>query len=440
MTFLLAVPVVLGNLSQMLIGVTDTIMIGKLGVEPLAAATFANNVVSVFFVCAIGFFTAVSVRTSQLRGAQVYRLIPNSLLHGLILALCAGGGIALVIYLMVPGLHLFRQPQEVVELVPPYLILTGVSMIPGLLSLVLKNFSEAFERPWMPLLITMIGAVLNVVLNYVLIYGKFGFPEMGIIGAGWATLIARCFAFLLFVIWLYSDKSFRAYMPKRSELRLSLAEIKMYLMLGLPPSMHLLAEVSAFAGAAFMMGWLGKVEMAAHQIALVTISTVFMVPLGLAMSGTIRIGKAYGASSWKRLRPLGLSVMIPGAFFTFVCALVLLFGGEMVASWFIGDREVIEMVAALFVVASFFLMADGLQVITVGCLRGISDVRIPMVFGIVGYAGISLPLGYYFAFKMQMGAQGIWTGLAVAITLVGICLIWRFILKIRSFQNRPVAA
>lgn len=436
---MLAVPVMMGNLSQMLIGVTDTIMIGQLGVGPLATATFANNLVSIFFVCGIGFFTAVSVRTSQLRGAQVMRLIPNSLFHGMILALIAGFLMSLVIWGLVPWLYLFGQPEEVVHAVPSYLILLGFSMIPAMLTLVFKNFGEAFERPWVPLGITMFGALLNVLLNYLLIYGKFGFPRMELEGAGWATLIARGVTLLLFVIWLANNRFFRNYLPSREQWKLTLSEISVYIRLGIPPSLHLLAEVSAFAGSAFMMGWLGEVEMAAHQIALVTIGTIFMVPLGLAMSGTIRIGKAYGAESWQRLRPLGLSVMIPGLLFTLVCALFLWFGGERVAGWFIEEQGVRSMTASLFLVASLFLMADGLQVIAVGCLRGLSDVRVPMIYGIISYVGIALPLSYLLAFKWELGAMGIWSGLAITITLMAAAVTIRFFLKVRRNVSRTVA-
>ncbi len=438
-TLVLALPLMVGNLSQMLIGVTDTIMIGHLGVVALATVTFANSISMIFFVCGIGFLTAVSVRISQLRGAKLLGMIPQSLWHGMVLSVILGVVILLATWLLLPYLELLRQPQEVVEQVPVYLLLINASLIPGLLTLVLKNFMEAFERPWTPLAIVLVGVVLNIILNFLLIYGMFGFPRLELLGAGIATMLARLLTLALFVVCLYRIRFYRDYLPRWGMLRIRMQESWIYLRLGVPAAMHLLAEVSVFAGFGVMMGWFGTVAMAAHQVALTVISVVFMIPLGLGVASTIRIGKAYGAGQYRSLFPLGLSGIIPGVMFMACSATFLWWQGEWVASWFIEDPEVIQLVVALFGIAILFQLADGLLVISSSCLRGLSDVRVPMWISIAGYWGLALPFAWWFAFHLQWGPQGVWAALAVAVVTNAIAMALRFIWRCRTLRKQEEA-
>jgi MATE family multidrug resistance protein len=439
-TLLLAFPLIVGNLVQMLIGITDTIMIGKLGVIPLATATLANSISMIFFVCAIGFLTAVSVRISQLRGARTMSLIPQSLWHGLVLSAILGVGTLLATWLLLPYLGKMGQPEEVIEQIPGYLMLINASLIPGLLTMALKNFMEAFERPWTPLLIVMVGVVVNIGLNFLLIYGMWGFPRLELLGAGLATLLARIFTLVLFMFYLYGSRFYREYMPRWGALRIYWEECWIYIRLGVPAAMHLLAEVSTFAGFAFMMGWFGAVAMAAHQVAITVISVVFMIPLGMGVASTIRIGKAYGANHYRSVMPLGLASMIPGVLFMACSASFLWWKGAWVASWFIQDTEVIQLVVVLFGIAVLFQLADGLLVIASCCLRGLSDVRIPMWISMIGYWGLAWPFAWWFAFHLDWGPRGIWSGLAVAVVVNATAMATRFFLRCNSLQKSSYEA
>ncbi|HEX8465491.1 MAG TPA: MATE family efflux transporter [Abditibacterium sp.] len=434
-TLLLAVPIMAGQVSQMLMGLLDSAMVGRVGVLPLAASAFANNVVSVPFVFGMGLLTCLAVRVSQSHGAGDARESGETLRHGLALAAIAGVLLTLVVWLLSFQLHRFGQPADVTQAARPFLLLMGFSMLPGLLSLGLKQFCEALSNPWPPTLLLLAAVPLNVALNWVLIYGNLGFEPLGLVGAGYATLLSRLAA--LAAIWFYLRRSreMRPSLPSRWGAKLDGARLISLLRIGIPASLQILLEVGAFAAGAIIVGWLGKEALAAHQIALSCAATTFMLPLGLAMATTIRIGQALGSGEGAQVRSIGFSSLWLSLVFSLATALVFWVFGRPIAGSFVEDPKVALIATQLLAVAAVFQIVDGLQVVSSGALRGLSDATVPMIVAFVAYWIVGLPLGYVAAFRLGWGAVGIWAGLALALGLVGSLLVWRFAAKSRDLAS-----
>ena len=294
LTAALALPLAAGQLSQMLIALSDTLMVGRLGVLPLAAATFANNVLYLPFIFGLGFTTAVSIRVSQARGAGDQTAARAALRHGFYLALVIGGLTMLAVWGIQPFLGLFRQEPEIVQAVPRYFLLIAASMIPALATMAVKSHADALNKPWVPLWILLGGAALNVFFNWVFIYGKLGAPRLGLDGSGVATLLARCAILAVMLWWSMRARSVRDWVPTHWFRRLEWDAIRDLVRLGIPTSVQLLAEVSAFVMATLLIGTLGPAALASHQVAMTCAAMIFMVPLGVSMALTVRMGEAWG--------------------------------------------------------------------------------------------------------------------------------------------------
>jgi MATE family multidrug resistance protein len=425
-TLLLAIPIVIGQLSQMLMGVTDSVMIGRVGTVPLAASSFGGGVYNVFFIIGIGLLTPVAVFASRSRGAGRLDEAGEYLRHGLVIAgLASLVEIAVIVYL---GFRLewFQQPPEVLAAVNPFFMLIGVSLLPSLTYLALRQFAESMGRPWVPVIVILCSVMLNMLLNWVFIYGHWGAPRLGLAGAGLATLIARTGGSLVIFTWLRLDPGFRSAWPAHWFAPLSWARTRQMLSVGLPTSGSLMFEGGAFAAAAVMMGWLGTVPLAAHQIAISCAALTFMVALGIAMSVGMRTSAAVGAGEHARLRPIWIGGVGLGLAFSVGFTLLLYFFGRTIAGMFISDPKVIPLAATLLGIAAVFQIFDGSQVINSAALRGLTDVRIPAVITFVAYWVVALPLGYLLGMRAGLGASGIWIGLASGLAVASVVLGARF--------------
>jgi MATE family multidrug resistance protein len=425
-TLTLAVPIIVGHVSQMLMGITDSVMIGQTGTVPLAASSFGGNVFGVFYIVGIGLMLPVAVFVARARGAGRPLECGEYLRHGLALALAFGVIETALMVALATQMHWFQQPPEVLAAVNPFFLLIGLSITPVLIYLAFRQFAEAMGRPWAPMFIMLAGVGLNVFLNWVFIYGKLGAPAMGLAGAGVSTLISRAIGAWVIFEWLRRDPAMRVAWPKRWWAPLSGARIKEMLTLGLPTSGILLFESGAFTAAAIMMGWLGAVPLAAHQIALSCAGTTFMVSLGLSMAAGMRVSAAVGAGETARLRPIGYSALGLGVVISVFFMMVYLAAGQLVAGWFVDDVAVVALAAQLLVVAALFQVADGAQVIGAALLRGLTDVKLPAVITFVAYWLVAIPGGYVFGVRGTFGAVGIWTALAVGLGLAAVFLAWRF--------------
>ncbi|HVE16349.1 MAG TPA: MATE family efflux transporter [Chthoniobacterales bacterium] len=431
-TLALAAPIIAGQLGQMLMGWADTLMVGRVGVTSLAACAFANTVLAVALVFGFGILTSVSVRTSQTFGAgrstgKVYRA-------ALTLGVLLGAVLCVVMLALLPVLPWFGQPHEVNIAVIPFLILTAISVIPVMVFTASKSFSEALSRPWPAFWIVLGGVALNVGLNFIFIFGNLGSPALGLTGAGLATLIARICTVIALLTYLHHSAFFRPYLAHGPGERSMGQELRDMLRVGLPAGGQYLAEVGAFATASLMMGWISVQALAAHQIAITCAATTFMIPLGLGMAVTVRIGQAVGARDLDRVRPiafggLGLALIVSAC-----TAVGFILGARLIAGLFISDPMVIALATSLLVIAGFFQLVDAMQIVTMNALRGLADVSVPMGLAIISYWGVALPLSWTLAFRLGVGPAGIWVGLAIGLLFAAGLLTWRFFWKSSSVR------
>jgi MATE family multidrug resistance protein len=428
LTLRLALPLMIGQLSQMLLGVADTLMIGRLGVTELAALTFANSLFHVPFVFGIGVLTAVSVFTSNAKGAGDTEGARSSCRHGVMLAATVGVVCFALAWWVSMRLDFFGQPSEVSARTTVYFRILMASMVPGLVSIALKNHADALNRPWPPFWIFLGGVGLNVFLNWVMIYGNLGCRALGFEGAAWATLISRSAILAVMFLWLSRAKGLGEWLPGNWGQPPVLDEIRRLLTIGTPASVQMLFEVSAFSVAGLWMGLFGPVAMASHQIAITLAGTAYMIPLGLSMALTVRVGAADGAGEKDRLRPIMFSGWLLVAGNALLVGSLFMVFGRWIASLFTGDAEVISLSASLLVIVGVFQVVDGLQVASISMLRGLHDARMPALIGLVSYWVIGLPVSAGLAFVFGMGACGVWWGLAVGIGVACVTLgprLWK---------------
>jgi MATE family multidrug resistance protein len=430
-TVTLALPIMAGMMGHMLMGLADTLMVGQVGVVPLAAAAFVNTVTHLPMVFAFGLLSSVSVFCAQAFGAREPEVVGEVMRHGVFMAVLAGLVAAVAGAALLPFLSWFGQPPEVVRASRVYLVIVSASMLPLLVAHAGKQISESLNRPWTPTWLLLGGVLLNVFLNWILIYGHWGVPALGLEGAGWATLIARIVTAVAVIVYLKRSVALRIFQPKRWFARIDWSRVRRLCAVGLPVGVQHLLEVSAFAFAALMMGWISAEALAAHQIAITCAATTFMCSWGLAMAVCIRVGHAWGSGQYARMRRVGfvgvvLSAMVMGGF-----ALAFVLGGRPIADLFVDSAAVVALAAQMLVVAAVFQVADGVQVVSICALRGLTDVRVPAWIAVLAYWVIAVPLGSVLAFVAGLGAVGIWVGLATGLGVAALLLLIRWHLKSR---------
>lgn len=425
-TLVLAGPIIIGQVSTMLMGLTDALMIGHVGKVPLAASAFAGNLFGMSYMIVIGLMIPISIMVARAHGGGDETDTSEWMRHGVWLATAAASVATLVMLGLGTQLHRFGQPTEVLATVQPYYTLIVVSVVPAILFQVMAKFSESLERPFVPMVLTLAGVGLNVLLNWVFIYGNWGSPALGLAGAGWATLISRVVGVVVIIAWIRRTPSLQASWPRRWFGNLQWHRFKRLLALGIPVSFSLSFEAGAFSASAIMMGWISSTALAAHQIAISCAAATFMFPLGLAMAVSMRVGRAVGAGRLTALRAIGNTAQIISAVFMGGFAILFVVSGPAIASAFVKEVEVIELAAQLLIIAAIFQLADGAQVVAANALRGLTDMKIPTVICAIAYWVLGLPIGWFLCFKLDWSGQGIWAGLALGLTLAAVALMARF--------------
>ena len=435
-SFHLAYPVMISQLGHVMMGVTDSIMVGQIGAEPLAAASLANVVFNVILLFGIGVSYAITPLIASAQGEHNNQNISDTLKHGL--AINFINSLLLVVIIIFAKDLLFRidQPKEVVDLAIPYLSIITYSLIPTLIFQTFRQFSEGLSLTRIAMIVVIGSNFLNIGLNYIFIYGHAGFPAMGLVGAGWGTLISRVVMAAGIAYYIYYAEAFKNYRSGFSIGNYSRSLIKKMLHIGIPAGVQFIFEVAAFDFSAVMMGWLGTKTLAAHQIAINLATISYMTTTGLAAAATIRVSNEIGKKDFKAMRNVGFTILGMALLIMAVWGLLFIVGRNFLPALYIADPEVIAIAAPLIVIAGFFQLADGTQVVCIGALRGLQDVKLPSLFIFIAYWIIGLPLGYWLGFKSGYGAIGIWIGLLIGLTLTAIAMFMRFRSLSRKIANR----
>lgn len=426
-TLSLAFPIVAGQLSQMLLGLSDTLMIGHLGTVELAVAALVNGLFLLAFVPAIGWFAAVSVQVSHAFGANQQSESAESFRNGLLVSVVIGIVLSGLLLALIPFLGLLRQPAEVVAMTPPYLIWVALSLIPIVPAMTIKSFAESRNHPWGVFWILLGGVALNVLLNYALIFGELGAPALGLVGAGVATFIARLLSMAALVRYLGRSATMAPGRPPRWLIPLDTGKCKETARIALPVAGQLLLEIGAFTIAALIIGQFGPVALASHQIALTCASLTFMLPLGLSMAVTIRVAHSFGRGQADERRNLLMGAHATTFLIMSTCALAYIFAGDLIAKAFTTDPLVIALTSSLLVIVGFFQIFDGVQIISMSALRAMRDVNLPTGIIFACFWILGIPLGSLLAFSFDAGPQGLWIGLAAGLTLAAFALTLRLI-------------
>lgn len=438
-TFAIAYPVMLSQLGQVTVGIADTMMVGRLGAVPLAAASLGNSIFFVVMMFGIGISMAITPLVAAADGKGRTKRISRVFQHGFLINSFFGVFLFLLILLATPTLHYLNQPEEVVKLAVPYLGIITLSLIPFMFFQTFKQFTEGLSQTKQAMLISIFCNLINVFLNWVMIYGNLGFPAMGLNGAGLATLISRVAMGVMMYWYVRRSKRYKPYRLGFGFKKLSFPMISKMLNIGVPTGFQFIFEAGAFSSAAIMMGWIGVDALAAHQIAINLASISYMMASGLSSAATVRIGNQLGKGDIKTMREIGFTIFGMVCVFMLFFAIVLISFRNFLPMLYIDDASVLGVTAGLLIIAGLFQISDGVQLVSLGALRGMADVKIPTIITLVAYWVIGLPLGYVLAFHLGLGERGIWYGLFIGLTLTAVLLVYRFDRTSRSLLRKKIA-
>ncbi|MGI4872375.1 MAG: MATE family efflux transporter [Janthinobacterium lividum] len=427
-TALLAFPVVLSQLGHILVGVCDSVMVGHLGKLPLDAVGMGVSVTTLLLVLGLGISMGAVPRVAAANGRGDYPALGRLLVGTVWLNMLAGvalAGLSQLLPLLLP--HLGQAP-EVVALATPWVRVVGLSLLPLMVFQGFREWAEGLGLTRQAMQLSIAANVLNALLCYALIFGHFGAPALGLMGSAWATLISRIGMALLMGQFVLRAEALRNRRPTsgRAWLRPGLAELRGQLALGLPIGVQMMLEVGAFSAAFLLIGWLGVTPQAAHQIAINVASVTYMAATGISAAATIRVGSLRGSGDVAGARQAGFAA------YWLAFAFMGLMGGLMLALRHVipplynHDPAVLAQAATLLAIAAAFQVSDGLQVVGLGALRGLEDVKMPSVVALLAYWAVALPLGYGLGFGLKLGAVGIWLGLLTGLSLVAGLLLLRF--------------
>ncbi|MER2998919.1 MATE family efflux transporter [Pontibacter populi] len=424
--FSLAYPVVLSQLGHIMVSVFDSLMVGQIGTVQLAAASLAGSIFMIVMVFGMGVSFSITPLIAAAEGRKNYTRISLLLLNGLISNLILGVLLFIVGYFLSPYITHLTQPEEVVALAIPFINVLFLSMVPLMLFQAFKQFAEGLSFTKQSMYITIVANTLNIILNYLLIWGKLGFPEMGMMGAAWATLISRIVMALMMAGWVMYAKRFEIFRHFLKLRHLSFIHMYRIFKLGLPISGQMIFEMGAFSFSAIMIGWLGTKQLAAHQIAINVASVTYMMASGIAAAATIRVGNQKGLGNYRSMQMAGNSSFAMGVLFMLASGLLMIAGNKLIPMLYIDDPEVIQIASTLLIIAALFQISDGVQVVGLGALRGLEDVRVPGVISLIAYWVIGLPVGYVLGFKLGFGVNGVWLGLLAGLSVAALLLFLRF--------------
>jgi MATE family multidrug resistance protein len=431
----LAYPIILGMLGHTIVGIVDNIMVGKLGPTELAAVSLGNSFVFIAMSLGIGFSTAITPLAAEADGKNNIEEGRSVLHHGLFLCTILGMTLFLIIFFFKPLIAFMGQPEIVVEMAKPYLDIVAFSLVPLIIFQGYKQFADGKSETKYSMWATIMGNIINVVINYFLIYGIWFFPKMGIVGAAIGTIVSRiAMVFFMHYIMIKNPK-FHAYFENFSLKEIKKKMLKKIINLGLPSAMQMFFEVALFTGAIWLSGVLGTTSQAANQIALSLASLTFMFAMGLSVAVTIRVGNQKGLMDYVKMQLVARSIFLLAILLETVFAIIFIVFHKYLPQIFVDvndvkhvveTKEVVLIASQLLFVAAFFQISDGIQVVVLGALRGLQDVKVPMYITFVAYWVVGFPISIYLGLYTDLKAIGIWIGLLVGLSFAALFLYIRF--------------
>ena len=433
---LLAGPVVGMQLGQISNGFIDVLMVGRLGPNALAGVALGNATLFFFLLVCLGIVIAVSPMVSQAFGAGERASIGNTVQQGLWLGVILTVPLVILLWNIAPIWRLLQQDEATVVLGEQYLRAVLWGFLPFLWFIALRSFVEAVSRPWPITFIVFIGVGLNILANSALMYGKWGFPELGLVGCGWATTIVFWFIFLVLAAYVALQPRFREFALVSRFRWPDTGLLRELWWLGLPIGVSYGIEVALFAGTAFLVGTLGPTPLAAHQVAIQCASVTFMVPMGIGIATSVRVGHAVGRGDADAAAWAGRLGMVLSALFMLCAATVFWIMPRSIVGLYldlgdVANAETAAVAVSLLGIAAVFQFFDGVQVSAAGALRGLKDTRVPMVLCFVSYWVLGFPTSVYLGYGLGWGAQGFWWGFVLGLTAASLLLSVRFARRVR---------
>ena len=433
--FKLAYPIILGMLGHTLIGIVDNIMVGKLGSAELAAVSLGNSFIFVAMSIGIGFSTAITPIIAEASAEKNTNKIRSTFYHGLFLCSIIGFFLFAAVVLAKPIMLFMKQPKEVVDLAYPYIDWVAFSLIPVVIYQGYKQFADGLSETKYSMYAIFMANVVHIFFNYVLIYGVWFFPKLGILGAGLGTVISRIMMVFFMHYIMSRNKKMKPYFKNFNLKEIKKSVLKKIINLGFPSAMQMLFEVALFTAAIWLSGALGKTSQAANQIALTLATMTFMFAMGLNVTAMIRVSNQKGLKDYKQLVIVAKSIFLLAIILETFFALFFIIFHQYLPHLFLDmndvsqlkdNNEVIIITSKLLLVAAIFQISDGIQVVVLGALRGLQDVKIPMYITFVAYWVVGFPISYYLAIYTTYKATGIWIGLLAGLTFAAIFLYIRF--------------
>lgn len=421
-----AIPVMLSQAGQVMVQQVDNMMVGSVGTNELAAASFANSIFFLGMVIGMGITFGLTPLVGHAFGAKKNKETSSLLLNSSTLNLVVWLILSVLMYSVSFFMKNMGQADDVIALAIPYYRISVYSMLPIMIFFTLKQFAEGIGDTINAMIITLIANVVNFGVNYILIFGKFGFPTLGLTGAGIGTLIARTVMAILMVIIFLKGKTFRKYTLESLKSNIDIKVIKRLFEVGWPISMQIVLEVCAFAFGAIMIGWLGAVSLAAHQVAIGLASITFMIVTGIGSGTTIRVSHQFSIQKYDEMRKATYASIHLVLGFMSITSILFIALRNILPLLYTSDPEVIAIASQLLIMAAAFQLFDGLQVVMLGALRGLADVKYAMWMAFICYIIISLPLSYLFAFTLGFGPMGVWVGLVTSLGIASLLFLKRF--------------
>jgi len=416
----------MGSLGHLLVGLIDDIMVGRLGPVELAATSLGNSLIFIALSIGIGFSFAITPLIAESDGEGDKEKGRSVFQHGLILMTILGVAVFVMLLFLKPILYHLDQPEEVVVLAIPYYEIVAISMIPLMIFQGLKQFADGLSETKYAMYATILTNVVNVVLNFVLIYGLWIFPRLELVGAALGTLISRVVMVVFLFVVLMKKEKFVIYMRRLQLNEFNKNVFKKIMNLGFPTALQMLFEVGLFTASVLLAGTLGALPQAANQIALKLASTTFMIAVGIGVASTIRVGNQKGLKNYVELRRIAFSNFLLVLIIMVAFTIGFILFKDMLPLMFTNNLEVITMASSLLIIAGLFQLSDGLQAVILGGLRGLQDVKWPSILSFIAYWIIGFPICYYLGKEDVLGTLGIWIGLLVALTSSAILLFFRF--------------